>query len=753
LNPMHDHDAQYLDDDVCTQPLPVANQSLELNDVADFSFYNYTPHLWVKLFSALDFGSGLPPNLLLELNETGSAAAVDVAKDYWEVPTVVVALALLVALFLLLRLCIDCGRSSRRKTPPPVKLFVLVSLMTGLVLWICALRSWWASAESYHILQKQISRLSTATDILDSEFQYLNCSVYELLVLLNRSIEVCPLTMKETAPVVSPTVVYLFDYVNYTADCLAPMPPMLASALESIDSKKQLIGVGYLFPTIMTSILCLLIISLVLCAQAHTSDRQHCAEIAEQCLKYGSLIVALAMVLLAILAAIKLGIGIVVSNVCTDPDGQMIQIITNYTDVWWPGDETIPQLLEYYINKQGDPQVFQYLRGAHNIVASLIAGEPIYQLPLNVLESHCSAIHDMKLVHTLTQLNETLVKADRLLNETYIYPFYKEIVHDCICGSMLKSFGWTVALQVVVSLLMLPTLALASDHYLEALQQKRRQNLGTDESQGYWPCCTDANSDTEERTDDMNMAGSASGAWTSQADDNDSREIRLLQEPSHNDSALHDNGGDIRDYARAEPSATRENSPVPAQAFGSPASNVSSRQHAFLEQSSPSYMRPAGLANDVTPRTGLAPPLSPVWHGRSARSPQIVPLMGAGPSGVAHIALGGNPPQPGYSAVPLSLTEIAQMQAASTRALWSVRRFDSVPSGSMPTASFLSPPREGPGCWCSTTPDRQQGLPASPSLLHAPQHRVHSTTSSGTGSFGSGHPLLTGHLPSPGRTK
>jgi len=468
-------------------------------------------------------------------------------------------------------------------------------------------------------------------------------------------------------------------------------------------------------------------------------------------------------VFLAIVAAVQLGTGIVVSDICEDPDDKIIQLITNYTEVLLPNDTTVPDLLVYYIHEEGNPAVFGYLTMATKIVRSVINGEPLFEIPLAALESHCSAVMDMHLVQTVRTLQKTLAKATFLLNQTYIYPFYKEIVHDVVCGSMLKAAGWTVSQQVVVLLVLLPTLALASDHYLETLQTN--QNLKAETSKGYWLCCGDSKSDTEENADgNGELHDSAVDGWTSPeaAEHIDRREIKLLDEPSHNNLADHYDQG-IHDHQRTEPSAISESSALPACVPDAPSDRNYSAQQAASQLSSPAYSKSARHANGFTPRVGLTSP-SPIWHGLSPQSPRVIgediPLFSAQASDLHMLPpVQHSPglPEQDYSAMPRLLNGNADMRAANVP-LQAGGGFgvSAVSSRGMPAAPVLSHGRTG--CWC-TTPDRQNGLTAA-SQLSSPIPRYVSgisgysvtSTQSSMGSCGSGQPLLmAGRLASPGR--
>eukprot|EP00931_Biecheleriopsis_adriatica_P048398 TRINITY_DN27958_c0_g1_i1.p1 TRINITY_DN27958_c0_g1~~TRINITY_DN27958_c0_g1_i1.p1 ORF type:complete len:486 (-),score=76.24 TRINITY_DN27958_c0_g1_i1:7-1431(-) len=176
----------------------------------------------------------------------------------------------------------------------------------------------------------------------------------------------------------------------------------------------------------------------------------------------GAFCVAPAVLLVAFVSAMELAVGVMSSAFCTRADN----ITLSYARDTFGIDSDGFNLTRHYVTGKGPNPALRDLSIVKASIASSISWVETYG---PAVVRSCPSWDIRNVSTNLQTLQISMGEAERLLQPSHVYSYYRSTVHDAICGTAVPELGWLVMFQLLLGLVCLPALACAASCLLDTL--------------------------------------------------------------------------------------------------------------------------------------------------------------------------------------------------------------------------------------------------------------------------------------------
>eukprot|EP00913_Durusdinium_trenchii_P006510 g6117.t1 len=259
---------------------------------------------------------------------------------------------------------------------------------------------------------------------------------------------------------------------------------MMTRLLQSFDLLKALIVVVPMVPLILMGLWILTIgIATVISWQ---SSNPHVAERADDLvIRFGAGGACCAMLVASFVSAAYLFAGIVTGGLCMHLDTNVISLVTvvNFTDVSqfkFDIDPILEGAAKYYVLGSQDFAMQQLhenpmISMIEDVERDAVALYGVYEnatWATTPAEMVCSGIKKLNASDALTACSKSVQFARELMSAKNMYPYYQTFAHELMCDKMLHGMKLLILYTIIVSMILMPLVALCADVDLRKWERK-----------------------------------------------------------------------------------------------------------------------------------------------------------------------------------------------------------------------------------------------------------------------------------------
>jgi len=244
-------------------------------------------------------------------------------------------------------------------------------------------------------------------------------------------------------------------------DYLESAPSKVEEMHKSFKRCREWLAYVPLMPTILVTLLCAgMVMEAVV---VRLTDRSAIAHDVDITLRVAAFLFALGILSIAIVGAAEWLIATFLSLFCMDADQSVVNLVenSNYTDAYnitrhyVYGDVLNPIMQNVQLT---DKMIFDLMNAYSGIPSALKAvGEFVIDCPVTKF-FHVSAL--AKDVRSFVQ------GVAPLFDNAHIYPYYRMIIREGMCGSFVDGLGWILLAQLIVGLVCFPLCVYFTHQYL-----------------------------------------------------------------------------------------------------------------------------------------------------------------------------------------------------------------------------------------------------------------------------------------------
>jgi len=230
-----------------------------------------------------------------------------------------------------------------------------------------------------------------------------------------------------------------------------------------------------------------LIIGIAICITMLNSSPR-VAECADNFLiRCGSLGTCCAMNIAACLAAGYLFAGMLIGSTCMDLDNNVVNYIQtiNFTQLYQKHEEkqgkswpyNINPIMwgaaKYYIQGSQENPMIQMVQSAQNDATSLYTIYTNSTLARSAAEAVCEGIKDLDPNIAMGNFETSCKWLISMMRANNMWPYYKNLFQDILCGHMLKSMALLIIYTTIVSHVLMPLICILADIDLRRWSQHK----------------------------------------------------------------------------------------------------------------------------------------------------------------------------------------------------------------------------------------------------------------------------------------
>lgn len=220
-----------------------------------------------------------------------------------------------------------------------------------------------------------------------------------------------------------------------------------------------------LIPTLLVSIICLLILIEAIAARCFNSSML--ADCVDCGLKVASILFFLVIVVVAAIAAVELAACVTASVFCMHVDENSLE----YIQMAVGGNETDPysdayNASRYYVRGDMYNPIVGYAEAADKYITQVVDIYKDVEDQISMVGKFCPGINDINVEAIGAEAESILGHVRRILNGTNVYPYYEGIVRNGACQRIVASLGWIVLFQIVMGIVLFPVCILVAHFFL-----------------------------------------------------------------------------------------------------------------------------------------------------------------------------------------------------------------------------------------------------------------------------------------------
>jgi len=236
----------------------------------------------------------------------------------------------------------------------------------------------------------------------------------------------------------------------------------MAKRLHDVQNESVAFGVftalSLALPTVLVTACCLVILLAVLgtrgCGGSSMARCNDCCLI-----RLGSIFITLSVFVAAVVAASECLVGVVSSSFCRNVDPNVLA----YAQDVFGSNSTEYKASYYYITGLGDNPLNETLvQGKIQIAKANTTFADLEQKYGTTIRSQCQGWTAAPITQDLGEIYGGLEVASSRVSRGAVYPYYKAVVQDDMCTTVIAGLGWLVVCQLIVGLCCLPALAVMS---------------------------------------------------------------------------------------------------------------------------------------------------------------------------------------------------------------------------------------------------------------------------------------------------
>lgn len=175
---------------------------------------------------------------------------------------------------------------------------------------------------------------------------------------------------------------------------------------------------------------------------------------------FGPFLFAPTVFFVSVAAAVQLGLGVVTSSFCTNPDASSLSFIARYEGL----NSTAFTLSEFYIEGSGRNPILDNLTMLGDQVHEV---QQEFDVLRPILELQCPSWHEgTEVANALSAASQSINSTANLLAPDRIYKYYETGVRTDLCEVAINGLAWLVVLQSVAGIVCVPVLTFMADRYL-----------------------------------------------------------------------------------------------------------------------------------------------------------------------------------------------------------------------------------------------------------------------------------------------
>ncbi|CAK9076225.1 unnamed protein product [Durusdinium trenchii] len=255
---------------------------------------------------------------------------------------------------------------------------------------------------------------------------------------------------------------------------------MMTRLLQSFDLLKALIVVVPMVPLILMGLWILTIgIATVISWQ---SSNPHVAERADDLvIRFGAGGACCAMLVASFVSAAYLFAGIVTGGLCMHLDTNVISLVTvvNFTDVSqfkFDIDPILEGAAKYYVLGSQENPMISMIEDVERDAVALYGVYENATWATTPAEMVCSGIKKLNASDALTACSKSVQFARELMSAKNMYPYYQTFAHELMCDKMLHGMKLLILYTIIVSMILMPLVALCADVDLRKWERYKMDN-------------------------------------------------------------------------------------------------------------------------------------------------------------------------------------------------------------------------------------------------------------------------------------
>ncbi|CAE7453924.1 HCCS [Symbiodinium pilosum] len=188
------------------------------------------------------------------------------------------------------------------------------------------------------------------------------------------------------------------------------------------------------------------------------------------------------MMLAVLLASSYLWVGILVGGVCLNLDGNAISLVhaVNFTELShfkFHIDPVLEGAVKYYIRGSQENPMISMIEDVERDASALYTVYTNATWATKPAEMVCNGVKNLNASRALAACTESVGFARELLSASNIHPYYKTFGHQLMCDRMLQGMILLILLSSVVSIILMPLVAICADMDLRKWETYKNENF------------------------------------------------------------------------------------------------------------------------------------------------------------------------------------------------------------------------------------------------------------------------------------
>jgi len=418
-----------------------------------------TETAWVDLFRILGGKAKFPEP---EASQEELNAWI---QDVGIVPGLIILLGIIISMVLFICLC--CCRRERedargRPMKPSSKPVLILAILTAAVIVISYIGCWDKAGSSYNTAKEQLDDAAVDLNSANTQATSLYTLGKSILTQLNLLKTQCPAPVyAQIQTQIAPAEKELEDFlptIQGFGGNVSGLNAQLKTLQSDFDENSPLLALLLATPMLFVSGACAIVVSALMltrgCGGASFARCNDCCLI-----RLGGIFISLSVLIAGLVAGGEAALGTAGGSLCTDVDYNIL----GWAQSVFPGNSTLYQATSYYISDVGANPLSKTLDDASLSLSD--ANGQFKQLNATygpVIKQQCNGWSAEPVLADMTTINGSMAVARSLVSRKNIYPYYKNVMHDDMCSTVIAGLGWLVSCQLVVGLLFLPALSVMS---------------------------------------------------------------------------------------------------------------------------------------------------------------------------------------------------------------------------------------------------------------------------------------------------
>lgn len=212
------------------------------------------------------------------------------------------------------------------------------------------------------------------------------------------------------------------------------------------------------------------------------SSNPHVAERADDAvIRFGSCGACCNTIIASMLASTYLFVGIAVGGFCTHLDTNVISLVkvvnfTELTDFPVVIDPVLEGAAKYYILGSQENPMISMIEDVERDAHALYSVYSNATWAVEPAKMVCNGVKNLNASDAMDACHESVNFAGQLIAASNVYPYYRTFAHDLMCDKMLHSMKLLILFTIVVSMILMPLVALCADIDLRKWERYKMDN-------------------------------------------------------------------------------------------------------------------------------------------------------------------------------------------------------------------------------------------------------------------------------------